>query len=77
MLEARLDVVEEALAYLPAGERKELTAAAERTLAGLTVDTDASRSLCRLCDSVACGHPDRCPVTLAARSGAASLEQPA
>jgi DNA-binding MarR family transcriptional regulator len=77
VLEARLDVIEEALADLPAGERRELTAAAERTLAELTIDADASRSLCRLCDSAACGHPDRCPVTIAARSGAASLEQPA
>jgi MarR family transcriptional repressor of emrRAB len=66
VLDARMEAVEEALAELPRNERRELTGVAERLLTGLTTSRDRSRSLCRLCDSVACGHPERCPVTQAA-----------
>jgi hypothetical protein len=39
----------------------------ERLLRAVTADRDDARRICRLCDPGVCGHPDRCPVTQAAR----------
>jgi DNA-binding MarR family transcriptional regulator len=64
---------EEALAPLltPLDERESaaLERLLERLLAAVTGDRDDARRICRLCDPQVCGHPERCPVTRAARTG--------
>ena len=60
---ARASVLEEALGALPAGERP----AFERSLATMLVammrGPGATRWMCRLCDTGACGRPEgHCPV---------------
>jgi hypothetical protein len=47
-------------------ERAAVTEALERLLGAATDGRATARRICRLCDGDACGHPDRCPVTLAA-----------
>jgi DNA-binding MarR family transcriptional regulator len=63
---------QEALAELlaPLGEREtaDLERLLERLLAAVTDDPGAANRICRLCDPVVCGHPDKCPVTQAALS---------
>jgi DNA-binding MarR family transcriptional regulator len=63
---ARFAALEEVLAPLSDSERVELTALLERLLDGMTTDHESAGHICRLCDAHVCGHPDRCPVTLAA-----------
>ena len=50
----------------PVADRAAFTRALEAVLAGLTTAGARPGRTCRLCDAHACGHPDRCPVTLAA-----------
>lgn len=63
---ARFDAIEDVLGVLDAGERATLTGIVERLLAGITHAGASPQRTCRLCDADVCGHPDRCPVTLAA-----------
>jgi DNA-binding MarR family transcriptional regulator len=63
---ARMAAAEEVLAPLSTRECQRLGELLEPLLGGLTTTRESARQLCRLCDSVACGHPARCPVTLAA-----------
>jgi rubrerythrin len=56
----------ELLADLSEAERAALRGALERILSRITVDGAAPGHTCRLCDTGACGHPHRCPVTIAA-----------
>ena len=53
---------------LDAGERRALGPMLERMLGAETTDATASLVICRMCDPDVCGHPDRCPVTQAARA---------
>jgi len=62
---ARTNVLGDALSTLSATERATFTDLVSRVLAGLVRDPDptATRWLCRLCDTGACGRDDgRCPV---------------
>ena len=61
----RLAALEDVLAPLDAGDRAALTPLLEKLLAGMTPDRAAARRTCRLCEPDLCGHPERCPVTLA------------
>ena len=64
VLEARAAALEEAVADV---DRGELAAIAEQLLARATTSRRAAGTICRLCDSHACGHHEgRCPVTRAA-----------
>jgi DNA-binding MarR family transcriptional regulator len=63
----RFAALEHLLAPLSADERVSLTGLLERLLTALGPDHEAAGHICRLCDADVCGHPDRCPVTLAAR----------
>ncbi len=54
------------LAPLEEAERGALRGALERVLTAHTAAGADPRHTCRLCDADACGHPARCPVTLAA-----------
>jgi MarR family transcriptional repressor of emrRAB len=69
-LAARAGAIDTALATLQADERRALDGMLERMLAAQTTDLTASLVICRLCDPDVCGHPDRCPVTQAARAAA-------
>ncbi len=51
---------------LTAAERETLAALASKLLAGRTRGRRTALRTCRLCDADACGHPEDCPVTLAA-----------
>lgn len=51
---------------LSSPDRAAVTHALERLLAAATDGRATARRLCRLCDGDACGHPARCPVTVAA-----------
>jgi DNA-binding MarR family transcriptional regulator len=62
----RFAALEEVLAALDAGERDALTPLLERLLGAMTPDHAAAGRICRLCDPDVCGHPERCPVTIAA-----------
>jgi MarR family transcriptional regulator, negative regulator of the multidrug operon emrRAB len=62
----RFAALEELLDPLAADERATLTQLLEKLLAGLTTDHASAGRTCRLCAPDVCGHPDRCPVTLAA-----------
>jgi DNA-binding MarR family transcriptional regulator len=63
----RFAALEDVLAPLSGGDRAALTGILEQLLTGLTIDHESARHTCRLCDADVCGHPDRCPVTQAAR----------
>jgi DNA-binding MarR family transcriptional regulator len=63
---ARHAALAEVLAPLSAADRERLGELLGLVVAGQTHDHEDARRLCRLCDADACGHPDRCPVTLAA-----------
>jgi DNA-binding MarR family transcriptional regulator len=66
-LQARAAALEDALTALNPAERVELARLHEKILATLTDGRPAAGHICRLCDSVACGHErGRCPVTRAA-----------
>jgi DNA-binding MarR family transcriptional regulator len=70
-LAARAHAVGAALATLDTSQRRALEGMLERMLAAHTTDSTASLVICRLCDPDVCGHPDRCPVTQAARESVA------
>jgi DNA-binding MarR family transcriptional regulator len=61
----RFAALEDVLAPLDAGERAALAALLERLLGGITTAGAAPGRTCRLCDPDVCGHPERCPVTVA------------
>jgi len=61
----RFATLEDVLEPLSAGDRTALTPLLEQLLAGLTTDRASARRTCRLCAPDVCGHPARCPVTLA------------
>ena len=63
---ARFAAMEGVLDPLSASERETLAGILEKLLAGMTTDHASAGHICRLCDAHICGHPDRCPVTLAA-----------
>jgi DNA-binding MarR family transcriptional regulator len=67
LLRERERVLADLLAPLDASERATLERLLERLLGAAETDVDRARYDCRLCDTVACGHPARCPVTRAAR----------
>jgi len=67
LLDERRRRLADLLAPLGARERAALEPMLAKLLAAGTADVDTARHICRLCDAVACGHPDRCPVTRAAR----------
>ena len=60
--EATLDAL-----LAPVADREAFVAGLEAILGGLTTGHESAGRTCRLCDPGACGHPERCPVTLAAR----------
>ncbi|HEX3316946.1 MAG TPA: MarR family transcriptional regulator [Solirubrobacteraceae bacterium] len=64
--DARLAALGEALAPLSQADQERLAVLLGRVLAAQTHGHEDARRLCRLCDADACGHPERCPVTLAA-----------
>jgi len=73
VLAARDAALGEALAVLGAPDRRALAELAERVLGGVTTGRRSAGSICRLCDSGACGHRSgRCPVTRAADAAEAS-----
>jgi DNA-binding MarR family transcriptional regulator len=64
----RARVLQDALAGLSSGERRSLDDLISRVLPGLIRGPGATRWMCRLCDTGACGREaDRCPVANAAR----------
>lgn len=67
VLDARQGALTDALSALGPGERKSLTAALEKVLAGITTGRAHADRICRLCDLAVC--PERaCPVELAAQA---------
>lgn len=72
---ARAEVLQSALAGLAPRERKALDELAGRVLAGLIRGPGATRWMCRLCDTAACGRQDgKCPVANAASERYGSSE---
>lgn len=63
---ARLAALEDVLAPLDSRERAALTGILEKLLVGVTAAGAEPGHTCRLCEPDLCGHPDRCPVTIAA-----------
>lgn len=67
VLAARDAALGDALGALTAPDLRALAELAERVLGGVTTGRRSARSICRLCESDACGHHEgRCPVTRAA-----------
>jgi MarR family transcriptional repressor of emrRAB len=65
---ARADVLGDALSVLSPAERRQLDALTARLLVGLMREPGATRWMCRLCDTHACGRDvDDCPVANEAR----------
>ena len=70
---ARAEVLENALSGLGAAERRALDDAISRVLVGLIRGPGATRWMCRMCDTTACGREEGgCPVANAARERYAS-----
>jgi len=70
---ARADVLRGALSGLAPDERRALDGIVSRVLVCLIRGPGATRWMCRLCDTTACGREDgRCPVANAARERYAS-----
>jgi MarR family transcriptional regulator, negative regulator of the multidrug operon emrRAB len=63
---ARMGAMTDLVESLPAERRASLGACMELLLGELTEGRRDSRRICRLCEPGVCGHPQRCPVTLAA-----------
>jgi DNA-binding MarR family transcriptional regulator len=73
VLAARDAALAAALGGLPQRDRLALAGLAERVLGDVTTGRRSARSICRLCESHACGHHDgRCPVTRAADAAEAA-----
>ena len=68
---ARLEAMGDVLATLPAESRSAVDQPVEELLGALTGGRADARRICRLCEPNVCGHPERCPVTLAAHRGEA------
>jgi DNA-binding MarR family transcriptional regulator len=65
---ARAEVLEKALSGLAPGERRVLDEVVSRVLVGQIRGPGATRWMCRLCDTTACGREEgRCPVANAAQ----------
>jgi len=65
---ARADVLQEALSGLAAGEREALDELLSRVVVRMIRGPGATRWMCRLCDTTACGREQgRCPVANTAR----------
>ena len=69
---ARLEALDSLLDGLEPAARDQLDALLAQTLGATTGDRDAARHICRLCDPGVCGHPERCPVTVAADAAASA-----
>jgi DNA-binding MarR family transcriptional regulator len=70
---ARAQVLQGALSALEPDEREALDEIISRVLTGLIRGPGATRWMCRLCDTTACGREaERCPVANAARERYAS-----
>jgi MarR family transcriptional regulator, negative regulator of the multidrug operon emrRAB len=65
LLAARQAALAPLLAGLAAREQAALERLLERLLASVTAGGEDANRICRLCDPGVCGHPSRCPVTLA------------
>ena len=70
--QARLETLDALLGDLGPDGRGELDGLLADILGGATGGRAAARQICRLCDPDVCGHPDTCPVTLAADDRIAS-----
>ena len=71
---ARGEVLENALSRLAPAERRAFDNVVSRVLVGLIRGPGATRWICRLCDTTACGRQDgRCPVANAARERYSSV----
>jgi MarR family transcriptional regulator, negative regulator of the multidrug operon emrRAB len=66
VLGARARALSAEVGELSSADRTAVTHALERLLAAATDGRAMARRICRLCDGDACGHPGRCPVTVAA-----------
>jgi DNA-binding MarR family transcriptional regulator len=65
--QARAAVLSDTLAVLPAADRAALASLLGRLFAGLVRGPGATRWICRLCDTTACGRAEgRCPAANAA-----------
>jgi MarR family transcriptional regulator, negative regulator of the multidrug operon emrRAB len=64
VLDARHQVMDEALSVLVKRERQTLKLLLAKVAAGLTSQTNEAAVICRLCDERECAL-DRCPITLA------------
>ena len=67
---ARLGLLGAVLDELGPSERVELGELCGKVLAVLRRSGVSPFAICRFCDGDVCGHPDRCPVTLAGAGGA-------
>jgi DNA-binding MarR family transcriptional regulator len=65
LIAARHAAVAPLLAALDEDETADLERVLERLLTSVTGSGEEANHICRLCDPVVCGHPDRCPVTQA------------
>jgi MarR family transcriptional regulator, negative regulator of the multidrug operon emrRAB len=65
LLAARQAAVAPLLGALDEAETAGLERLLERVLTSATGSGEEANRICRLCDPVICGHPDRCPVTQA------------
>jgi hypothetical protein len=65
---ARLAVLRDEVDALDADERAALDRIAATILSRRIDSVRAAGRTCRMCDPHACGHPDACPVTLAANA---------
>jgi len=65
LLAARQAAVAPLLAALDEDETAGFERLLERLLTSVTGSGAEANRICRLCDPVVCGHPDRCPVTQA------------
>jgi MarR family transcriptional repressor of emrRAB len=73
-LRAREAAIDGFLAPLSPSQLQALDAIAGSALGGQSVDLEAARRICRLCDACACGHADgQCPVTEARRARVADV----
>jgi MarR family transcriptional repressor of emrRAB len=64
--QARLETLGALLGALTPAQQAELDGLFADILSGATGDRTDARHICRLCDPGVCGHPTKCPVTLAA-----------